>query len=113
LVYNTDVCIAYKNKQGVYGFDHTSMFNLYDISKRFPIEGFKKQGKTIRFEVKCSICDEKHIFEYQINDLINREMIIGGCEVVNKPILVLGKPMKVLNFIRKYNEINKEIYAML
>lgn len=113
LVYNTDICIAYKDERGVYKFDHTSIFNLYNISKKLPVESFNKNGKSIRFTVKCSMCDGEHSYEYQINELMKHEMIIGGCEVLNKPIFILGKPMKVLNFIKQYNKINKEVYVML
>jgi hypothetical protein len=110
LVYNTDICIAYKDRLGIYKFDNATIFNLY---KSYPLGSFERNGKNLRIVMKCPICDEEHVFEYHINDLLKRKMTIGGCELVNKPIFVFGSPAMVLSFIKRNNEINKMIYAML
>jgi hypothetical protein len=113
LVCNTDICIAYKNKLGVYKIKNISLFNLNNIVEILPVESFRKQGREISFSIKCPICDEKHSYSYCIGDVLKRQMIIGGCEITSKPVFIFGNTIKVLGFIEKYNEVNRKIYAML
>lgn len=113
LVYSTDISIAFKDKLGLYKIKNITLFDLHTLSQLFPITDFKMQDKEVNFSVKCPICDNNHLYRYTINEFIKKEMIIGGCEDIGKPIFVFGNQFKVLRFIDRYNEINKKIYAML
>lgn len=113
MVYGTNISIAFKDELGLYKIENTTLFQLSTMSRVFPVKDYKVQGKEISFKVKCPICDEYHHYIYHVNDLMRREIIIGGCETTSTPIFVLGNRIKVLNFINRYNEVNKQIYAML
>jgi hypothetical protein len=114
LIYNTDLGIALKEKSGLYRMCSVSLFNLNGISKFFPLVSLEKgDNRELVFGVTCTMCGEKHHYNYSLSELIKRDMLIGGCQVTGKPVFIIGKYNKIENFINRHNEINKQIYEML
>ncbi|MCY6369839.1 hypothetical protein [Clostridium ganghwense] len=110
---DTIVSVAFKNCVGQYDLKRVSIFEITNISKYFELVNIKcTNNKEIEFQVKCPICGEYHYYTYRIGDFIKTTMVIGGCEKVGLPIFFIGKTEKVEEKINKYNEVNKEIYAM-
>jgi len=107
------VSAAFKNSLGQYDVKRIYIFNIADINKYFKhieINFFPK--KEIHLNVKCPMCGEKHCYSYDIANIINGSMVIGGCENIGYPIFFIGDKEKVEEKINKYKEVNEKIYAM-
>ena len=113
-MYNTDITIALKNNAAQYCKEQLSLFRIQDISLLFEVVNFKQNKKRcILLKIKCPICGELHQFNYMLNDLIKREVIIGGCEITGSPIFFIGKEWKIDKIINKYNEIREKMSIQL
>jgi hypothetical protein len=113
MLLNTDISIALKNYSGCYDLKRFSIFEINQINKSFTSLEVKIYGKTISFEFKCSLCGKYHYYKYGINELIKKEIIVGGCEVLGLPLFYLGNYDKVKTIVNKHNNTNKQVYAML
>lgn len=114
MLLNTDISFALKNTLGEYDIKDISIFELENLNKKF--SGFKislNRNKEVNIRIKCPLCGEEHNYFYSINDILNREMIIGGCEVLGMPLFYMGNKFKVLQRISKFNEINRNRWAMI
>lgn len=114
MLLDTDISIALKNHYGQYEIREISLFELDKIKNKFPnFEAKFNRNKEVNFRLKCPLCGEYHYYSYSINELLKRDMLIGGCEVFGMPIFFIGNGRKVHQRINKYNQINKSIYAMI
>lgn len=114
LLLNSNRYIAFKNYFGQYEIKEFSLFRLEKV-----YEGFTHlkiniiKNKEILISMKCPICDEIHTYNYNIDELLKRELLVGGCEIMGTPLFYIGSKKNVEEYVLKYNEINKKIYAMI
>ncbi|MDP4088937.1 MAG: hypothetical protein Q8930_06660 [Bacillota bacterium] len=114
MLYNTELKIAVKDTDSRYNTMDISIFELANSVEHLPnFQSSITRSKEVSVKVKCPICGECHENRYKLNDLIKKQMIIGGCESTGIPIYFVGKPLKVTKYISRYNEINSAVYAML
>lgn len=114
MIYDTMLSIAIKNSCNVYDLKRSTVFQLKSLKRKFTsVESVDINGKELRIKIKCPLCGEYHLYKYSINELMNKEMVIGGCETLGYPIIYLGNYKKVKQKVDKYIETNKEIYAMM
>lgn len=114
LLIDTDISIALKNLYGEYEIKEISLFELGKLRSGFPsLEVILNRNKEINFRIKCPLCGEYHYYNYNIKDLLKKDMLIGGCEILGMPIFYIGNCSKVYQRISKYNKINKAICAMI
>lgn len=114
MIFNSNICIAYKNGCGKYDVEKISLFEMKKIETLF--KDFKvkiNKNKEVVFTIKCSVCGNYHIYKYNVNDFINREMIMGGCEVLGMPLFFIGDCDKITQRVNKYTEINSKLRAMI
>lgn len=113
MLFNTDISIALKNFQGFYDIETFSVFEINKINKNFTSLEIKNYNKAIFFKVKCPHCGKHHNYKYSINEFIKKELIIGGCEVLGLPLFYMGDYNRVNKRVSRYNNINKQLYAMI
>lgn len=114
MLINTDISFAIKNACGQYEINESSIFHMEKLKSKFPLVNIDtEKNKVLKIQVKCPICSERHVYNYNINDLFKREMIIGGCENSGTPVFYLGNHNKLLERIQKLNNISSKLYAML
>lgn len=114
MLLNTEICMAFKNPLGLYDITTISVFNMGDINLQFNSVMFNvKKNKEVEINIKCPICEERHKYTFQINEFINRHMVIGGCEIMGIPIFYIGKESMVREKVKKHKEINRKIHAMI
>jgi hypothetical protein len=114
LVYDTNISIAYKNKNGYYSKKCGSVFMLSNMICSFPLLEYQTyQSKDIFFKIKCPICGEVHSYNYSLYDFVKREITIGGCDITGNPIFFIGKEKKINGILDKYHEVSKSVYAMV
>ena len=114
MLVDTCISIALRTTCGSYDIKEFSIFelvNLKDISDRLEINTSK--NNEITFNIKCPLCGKYHYYQYSSLELINREVIIAGCEELGVPVLFMGKSIKVQERINKYKQINTKILAMI
>lgn len=106
--------IAFKDAWCQY---HIKQFSLFKIDKlNTTLEGIEikmNKNRELTLKVKCPICGGYHRYCYSINELVKREIIIGGCEVIGCPLFYIGDKSKVEVHINKINEVNRQVYAMI
>ncbi len=114
MLINTDIYFALKDVDGHYIKMHNTVFKLNNLYQEYSLIEIKMQGKRrIVFKIKCPICDEYHYYIYKINDIINKDVIIMGCEKIGCPVMYMGKKEQVLSIIKKQEQIFKDIYFMV
>ncbi|MFD3158272.1 hypothetical protein ACFIJ5_15720 [Haloimpatiens sp. FM7330] len=113
MVFNTNITIALKNYLNKYNVKTVSLFELEYVCKGFDYLRVKIKKKEIIFEIQCPLCDQKHFYKYIISDLMKKDMLIGGCEVLNVPLFLVGKEDKIMEKVNKYEHINSEINKMI
>lgn len=114
MLYNFDIRIAVKDSRNCYKSYDLSIFKLKSISDYLPSVNAKiNRSKKIYVRYNCPICGEEHECNYNIKDLLRKQLIIGGCDITGSPVYFIGNPIKVSKYISKYNEINNKVYAML
>ncbi|MDP4177269.1 MAG: hypothetical protein Q8900_02880 [Bacillota bacterium] len=113
MVFNSNVCIALKNDFGGYDIKNISLFDIKKIETIFT--NFKiviNKNKEVVITLKCPICYNYHTYRYNINELFNREMNIGGCDVLGMPVFFIGDYNKIIEKVNKFIEVNSKMYAM-
>ncbi|WP_127837046.1 hypothetical protein [Clostridium prolinivorans] len=114
MLLTTDISIALKNHYGQYEIKEISLFELNKLKNSFlNLDVRLNKNKEVSFRLKCPLCGEYHYYKYNINEILKRDMVIGGCEILGMPLFFIGDCRKVNWRIKKYNQINKSIYAMI
>ena len=114
MLIDTSISIALKNIFGSYDIKEFSIFeliNLKEITEGLIIKTNKK--KDITLNIKCPLCEKYHDYKYSYLELINREVIIAGCEELGSPVLFIGKSLKVEERVNGYKQISQKIIAMI
>ncbi|GLC29384.1 hypothetical protein [Clostridium omnivorum] len=114
MIFNTDICIALKNLYGQYDVEDFSIFEMEKLARSFPsLEVKLVRNKEVSIKLKCPLCGEEHYYCYNLGDLVKRDMLIGGCEVLGMPLFFIGKKNVVMSRVKKYKEVNKKMYALI
>jgi hypothetical protein len=114
LLFNTEVSFALKNTSGQYEIKDISLFEMERINKHFSdIEMHINRSNKLSFTVKCTLCGDYHSYSYNLNDVIKRDMVIGGCESLGMPLFFIGNKIKVHQRIKSFNEIRRSTWAMM
>ena len=114
MLYNINICIAFKNLIGEYDLEQFSLFELEKTNRRFTSLQVKiNRNKELLFKVKCPLCGEYHYYNYNVSEFFKRDMTIGGCETLGVPLFYIGHRNKVENKINKHKETSKKLYAMI
>ena len=114
MIIDTSICIALRSIYGSYDIREFSIFELVNLKK--VTEGLKiniSRDKDITLNIKCPLCDKCHDYKYGSLELVNREVIIAGCEELGIPVLFMGKSFKVQERINRYKQINTKILAII
>ena len=114
MLIDTNISIALRNTYGSYDIKEFSIFelvNLKEVAEELKINTSK--NKYVTLNVNCPLCGKYHDYKYSSFELINREVIIAGCEELAIPVLFIGKSFKVKERINRYKEINTKILAMI
>jgi len=114
MLINTSISIALRSRYGSYDIKEFSIFQLMTL-KEFS-QGLKiktSKNKDVVLSIKCPLCGKCHDYKYSAFELIDREVIIGGCEELGIPVLFVGKSFKVEERIDRYKQINTKILAMI
>ena len=114
LIFDTNIAMALKNSNGEYRVYEMTIFEIESMKTRFPSLSVKlHQGNEISIVVKCSLCGENHFYNYNINELLKRDMVIGGCEQLALPIFLIGKNQKVIEKVNEHRETIKKFYSTI
>lgn len=114
MIFNTNIAIALKNFSGEYEIKELTIFEMENLNKSFPsIEVNINKSTEIVMKVKCPLCLGYHFYNYTVNDIIKRHMVIGGCEELGIPIFFIGKSNNVEQKVSEYKQSIKELYAMI
>ena len=114
MLIDTCISIALRSTCGSYDIKEFSIFelvNLKDVGAGLKVN--MEKNKFITLNVKCPICGKHHDYKYSSLELINREVIIAGCEELGIPVLFIGKSFKVEQRINRYKQINTKILALI
>ena len=114
MLIDTSISIALRSTYGSYDIKEISIFELVNLKE--VTEGLKistSKNKDITLNIKCPLCDKYHDYKYSSLELINREVIIAGCEELGVPVLFMGKNTKVQERINRYKKINTKVLAMI
>lgn len=114
MIFQTNISIAVKNLEEKYDIKNFSIFDVNKINKSFTSLKINFiNNKTLLIGVKCEFCGNVHYYKYNINHLIKKDIIIGGCEVLGFPILYIGNYNTIKNRISRHNEIVENTYALI
>lgn len=114
MLLNTEVSFALKNTFGQYEIKDLSLFEMDKVTKDFPgIEMYSNRNKELSFKLRCPLCGENHSYSYSVNDLLKRDMVIGGCENLGMPLFFIGNQVKVHQRIKSFRDVNKNLAAMI
>lgn len=114
MIFDTNIAMALKNSNGQYEVEELTIFEIESMNAKFPSLNIElHKGNEIAIVAKCSLCGEYHNYSYSINELLKRNMVIGGCEQLALPIFLIGKNKKVIVKVNEYRQTIEEIYAMI
>ena len=114
MIFDTSIAMALKNSNGQYKICELTIFEIESINNKFPSIKIKvNKNNELIMKVKCSLCGEYHFYHYNINELMKRNMVIGGCEQLALPIFFIGKNQKVIEKVNEHRKAIEKIYAMI
>jgi hypothetical protein len=114
LIFDTNIAMALKNSSGEYRVEQLTIFEIESMKTKFPNLNLNvNKGNEILIKVKCPLCGEHHVYHYNINELLKRNMVIGGCEQLALPIFLIGKNQKVIEKVNEYRQTIEKIYALI
>ena len=114
MIFDTNIAMALKNSDGQYKVCELTIFEIESMKTRFPSLNVElHKGNEILIKVKCCLCGEYHFYHYNVNELLRRNMVIGGCEQLGLPIFLIGKNQKVIEKVNQHRETIEKIYAMI
>ncbi len=115
MIYNTEVVIGFKTENNNIIVERGTIFQLCDLIQGYHAKNiiFNKKSKEIFIKLKCSFCGEVHCYVYRVQELLSKDIVIGGCEKTGNPILFIGKEKAVSNVIEKYKEVEMKVYSMI
>jgi hypothetical protein len=106
--------IAVKDACGQYEIKEFSLFKIDKLNEGLDRLHIKfNKTKEMKIKIECPICGEYHSYSYNIGELVKRDVIIGGCESIGYPLFYIGNKNNVEWHINRFNEINKQVYAMI
>lgn len=109
-----NMSMALKNSWGQYKIEDFTMFRVEELNEKFSRLDIKlNRNGELKLKIKCPICGEHHYYSYSISELVKRDVIIGGCEVIGCPLFYIGNKDNVEGHINRFNEIKKQVYAMI
>lgn len=109
-----DIVIAFKDIKAQYEIEKFSLFQMGKVNKIFPSCEVKiNNGKEMIVKIDCPLCGEQHYYKYNLFELLKREMVIGGCEIIGSPVFFIGGKEKIEERVNKYREINKELFEII
>lgn len=114
MVYNTDLCVAFKGEDGKYNISDISLFNLYKINeKNHNLKVTSNREGMCNIMVKCPLCGDVHIYKHSKKELLGDKTIFFGCKNYHTGIIIIGNREYILNHVYNYNFLNNELYALL
>lgn len=114
MIFDTNIAMALKNSNGQYKVEELTIFEIESMKTRFPSLNVEvNKGNEMVIKVKCPLCSEYHFYHYNINELLKRNMVIGGCEQLALPIFFIGKNEKVIEKVNEHRQTIERIYAMI
>jgi len=110
MLYNALVNIAVRNSIGEYEIKGFSIFETAKNNFAFSTVEIKNyKNKELVFKVLCPYCSEHHYYKYRINEIIKRDMLIGGCHIMGYPIMFIGNYNYISEKIMQFSQVNKKI----
>lgn len=114
MILDTSIAVALKDSEGEYKIEELTIFEMESMNTRFASLSVElNKGNEIVIKVKCPLCSDYHFFHYNINELLKRNMVIGGCEQLALPIFFIGKNVKVIEKVNEHRQTIKTIRAMM
>ncbi|WP_027623655.1 hypothetical protein [Clostridium lundense] len=114
MLLDSKISIAIKNESGKYIIRSTCFFKLKELNKEITsLNSIKIFNGEILFNIRCPLCGEIHCYKYSLKELVLRDILIGGCDEIGIPIFYIGNYEKIKRKILNYDNINKDIYAMI
>lgn len=114
MIFDTNIAVALKNCNSEYKIEELTIFEMESMNTRFTSLSVEiNKGSEIVLKVKCPLCTDNHFYYYNINDLLKRNMVIGGCEQLALPIFFIGKNLKVIEKVNEHKQTIKRIRAMI
>ncbi|MCJ7690588.1 MAG: hypothetical protein MUO60_14915 [Clostridiaceae bacterium] len=114
MIFDTNIAMALKDSNGQYRVCELTIFEIESINTRYTSLNLKvNNGNEIVIKVKCSLCGEDHSYNYNVKELLKRDMVIGGCEQLALPIFFIGKNKKVIEKVNEHRKTIEKIYAMI
>lgn len=111
---NLNITIALKNHMAKYEIGEVSIFKLSSLKYEFKsIKNISIENKQVYLEIMCPLCGENHKYEYNIQEVLNSKLIVGGCKEIYIPLFYIGDQDKVLEKVKIFNITNSTIYALL
>ena len=114
MLIRTDITMAMKRSNGNYDIKDITLFDmlkLKDLDNEFEIDSNRAREATIK--VKCPVCGKNHEYKYNFSDMLNRNIIIGGCENFGVPIFYVGKRKSIMQRVDRYKQVNSEILGII
>lgn len=114
MIFDTNIAMALKNSKGNYKIEELTIFEIESMNTRFSSLNVElHKGNDILIVVKCPLCGEGHHYHYNINELLKRNMVIGGCEQLALPIFFIGKNQMVIQKVKEHRQTIKKINIMI
>ena len=114
MVIQTELGTAIKNPFGKYELIDFSLFNICKINEyELGLKINKINKWNIEITIKCNICNNIHKYNYNIDEFLKREIIVGGCEILGIPLFYIGNKSTVEERVYKQNKIFDKIYMLV
>ncbi len=114
MIFETNISIAVINAEGKYYIKDFSIFDTNKINESFTsLRVNSISNGVLSLKIKCELCGSIHYYKYDINKVVKKNIIIGGCELLGLPVFFMGNRKSVEEKILSYNQANKKIYAMI